>query len=64
MYYWGLIPEQVYEITRVTTKQSKKIYTQNISYSFTHPPKEYFTIGIKSVALTKNQTVLLANAEK
>jgi len=64
MYYWGLIPEQVYEITSVTTKQSKRFFTQHVSYSFTHLPKEYYAIGIQSVALTKNQTVLLANAEK
>lgn len=62
--YWGLIPERVYEITSVTTKQSKRFFTQNISFSFTHLPKAYYAIGIQSLPLTETQTVLIASAEK
>jgi hypothetical protein len=64
LFHWGLIPERVYEITSVTTKLSKRIFTQNISFSFTHLPKTYYAIGIQSLALTQNQTVLIASPEK
>jgi predicted transcriptional regulator of viral defense system len=64
LFYWGLIPEQVFEVSSVTTKKSKKYMIQNVAYSFTHLPIAYYPLGIQSLALTKNQTVLIASPEK
>jgi hypothetical protein len=64
MFYWGLIPERVYEITSVTTKLSKKYQPQDVTYSFTHLPMAYYPLGIQSLHLTEKQTVLIASPEK
>jgi hypothetical protein len=64
MFYWGLIPERVYEITSVTTRISKRIETGNVIYSFTHLPISYYPLGILSVSLSPNQTILMASPEK
>lgn len=64
MFYWGLIPEHVYEITSVTTKPSKKYQAQDTTYSFTHLPAAFYPVGIQSLSLTEKQTVLIASPEK
>ena len=64
LFHWGIIPERVYEITSVCLKASKRIYTQNTSYNFTHLPKAYYAIGIQSLDITSNQTILIASPEK
>lgn len=64
MFHWGLIPERVHEITSVTTKISKRIETGNVIYSFTHLPISYYPLGILSVSLYPNQTILMASPEK
>ncbi len=64
LHYWGFIPERVFEVTSVTSKLSKRFTAQNILYSFTHLPLAYYPLGIKSVALTDVQTILIASPEK
>jgi hypothetical protein len=64
LFYWGLIPERVFEISSVTTRSSKKISTQNVVYTFTHLPIAYYPLGIQSLSLTETQTVLIASPEK
>jgi len=64
LFYWGLIPERVFEQTSVSTKASKRFLSQGISYSFTHLPKDYYPLGIQSVQLAEGQTVLMASPEK
>jgi hypothetical protein len=64
LYYWGYIPERVFEITSVTSKIAKKAIVQNTVFSFTHLPLAYYPVGIKSIALTDVQTVLIASPEK
>lgn len=64
LFYWGLIPERVFEQTSVTTKLSKRFTSQHISYSYTHLPPDYYALGIQSVTLTENQIALVASPEK
>ena len=64
LFHWGLIPERVFEISSVTTKISKRFLAQNVVYSFTHLPIAYYPLGIQSLPLTENQTVLIASPEK
>lgn len=64
LFHWGLIPERVFEISSVTPKTSKRFSAQNVVYSFTHLPVAYYPLGIQSLPLTENQTVLIASPEK
>lgn len=64
LFYWGFIPERVFEITSVTSKLSKRSTVENTVFSFTHLPLAYYPVGIKSVRLTDKQTVLIASPEK
>ncbi|MFD3408636.1 hypothetical protein SKC37_08200 [Aquirufa sp. HETE-83D] len=65
LFYWGFIPERVFEITSVTNKPSKSfILEKSTKYSFTHLPFAYYPLGIKSLQLTAKQTVLIASPEK
>jgi hypothetical protein len=64
LFQWGLIPERVFEISSVTPKISKRFLAQNVVYSFTHLPIAYYPLGIQSLPLTENQTVLIASPEK
>ena len=62
--YWGLIPERVYEISSVTTNNSKMYKTAVGRFSYKNMPLPYYSFGIKQVQLTKKQTVLMASMEK
>lgn len=62
--YWGLIPEKVFETTSITTKNSKVYKTPVGRYSYTHAPLPYYAFGIKHLALTKKQTIMIATPEK
>lgn len=64
LFHWGLIPERVFEISSVTPKLSKKMMAQNVVYSYTHLPIDYYQLGIQSLSLTERQTVLIASPEK
>jgi hypothetical protein len=62
--HWGLIPERVYEISSITTSKSKTYTTAIGRFSYKYMPLPYYSFGIKQVALTKKQTVLMASPEK
>lgn len=62
--YWGLIPERVYEISSVTTNNSKTFKTAIGRFSYNYMPLPYYSLGIRQVELTKRQTVLMASGEK
>ncbi len=62
--YWGLIPERVYEISSVTTKSTKTYHSLVGRFSYFHAALPYYALGIKSVSLTKKQTVMIASPEK
>ncbi|OQY05883.1 MAG: hypothetical protein B6I20_00315 [Bacteroidetes bacterium 4572_117] len=63
LYFYGLIPEAVYEITAITTKRSKVFKTDIGVFSYKHIKKELFSIGIKTESL-KNGNCLIASKEK
>ena len=62
--HWGLIPERVYEITSMTTEESKIYRTPAGRYSYRHLPLPYYSFGIRRVELTERQAVLMASPEK
>lgn len=62
--YYALIPEKVFSITSVTTKQSKKYSTQVGVFTYTRLPLPYFSFGIKSIEVLRNQRFLIASPEK
>ena len=62
--HWGLIPERVYEISSITTNNSKTYKTAIGRFSYKYMPLPYYSFGIKQVKLTKKQTVLMASPEK
>jgi hypothetical protein len=62
--YWGFIPERVFEISSITTCKSKTYKTNAGRFSYKYMPLPYFSFGIKQVALTSKQTVLMASSEK
>lgn len=64
LFYWGMIPERVFEISSVTTKISKKFQTQGLTYSFTHLTKDYYPLGFRFLEITEKQTVMIASPEK
>jgi hypothetical protein len=62
--YWGMIPERVYEISSVTIKSTKTYKTDAGRFSYQHSETPYYSFGIRSVALTPRQVVLMASPEK
>jgi hypothetical protein len=62
--YWGLIPENVYEITSMTIAVSKTYKTPLGRFVYIHCPSPYYSFGIKQVKLAARQTVLIASPEK
>jgi len=63
LYYYGLIPESVFDVTSATTKRSKSFKTDNGTFSFRHVKKELFFIGL-SIESTKNGNFLIATKAK
>jgi len=64
LYYYGLIPETVHEITAVTTNRSKIFKTEFGVYSYRQIKKELFTIAIKSEKTESGYYFLIAEKEK
>ncbi len=62
--YWSFIPERVYEVSSATTQNSKLFKTAMGRFSYTHIPLPYYSFGIKQVALTSKQAVMVASPEK
>ncbi len=47
--YYGLIPEQVFTLTSVTTKRSRTFHTPIGTFSYRQVPSAYFPIGLESM---------------
>lgn len=62
--FHGLIPEQVYETTSVTTKATRKFATPLGTYSYTRLPLPYYSYGMRSVETGMQQRFLIASPEK
>lgn len=62
--YYGLIPERVYTITSMTTKAARQYTTAVGTFTYTRLSLPYYSFGIRSVQLTKKQTVMMASPEK
>lgn len=64
MSYWNMIPERTYEISSVTIKISK--YYKNPIGRFTYHQLKtpYYSYGIKNIAYTPKQRILIASPEK
>ncbi len=63
LYYHGLIPESVFDVTSATTKRSKSFKSHNGMYSFKQVKKELFQIGL-TIESTKNGSFMIASKEK
>lgn len=64
MSHWRMIPEQVFEISSVTTVRSQVFDTPVGRFSYAHLPLPYYAFGQQRVALAENQVVLMAAPEK
>jgi hypothetical protein len=62
--YWELIPEQVYEITSVTTRNTRQFISAAGRFTYRHMPSPWYSYGIQQVKLADKQTALLAGKEK
>ena len=60
----GFIPERVYETTSVTTKASRTFSTPLGVYSYTRLPLPYYSYGIESLEIDRQQRALIATPEK
>lgn len=63
LYFYGLIPESVHEITAITTKRSKVFKTDFGVFSYKQIKNELFTVGIK-IENSKNGNFMIASKEK
>jgi len=63
LYFYGLIPESVHDVTSATTKSSKTFKTKTGTYSFRQVKKELYPIGLK-IEFTKNGNFIIASKEK
>lgn len=63
LYYYGLIPESVFDVTSATTKRSKSFKTDTGTFSFKQIKKELFPIGL-TIESTKNGNFVIATKEK
>lgn len=62
--YWGLIPERAFATTSCTLKKSKTFSINGSLFSYSQLSKSYFPLGIKSITIATNQTVLIGSPEK
>jgi hypothetical protein len=62
--YWELIPEQVFEITSVTTRNTRQFVSAAGRFTYRHMPSPWYSFGIQQVKLADKQTALLAGKEK
>jgi len=63
LYYHGLIPEKVEEVTSATTKRSKTFSTPLGVFSYRHIDKELFAFGVEIVS-GNSGNFMMASSEK
>lgn len=61
--FYGMIPEQVFRMTCITTKHSRSFKTPIGEFSYMQVPDDYFPIGVKSVE-ENGVNFLMASREK
>ena len=62
--FWGMIPERTFEISSVCIKTSK-IYKPEVGrFSYQQLKTPYYSYGIKKVAYSPKQNILMATPEK
>ncbi|MDF0707742.1 type IV toxin-antitoxin system AbiEi family antitoxin domain-containing protein [Flagellimonas okinawensis] len=64
LFYWNIIPERSYEISSVTLKTSKTYKIPVGRFSYRHLKTPYYSYGLKSVAYSNKQTIIIASPEK
>lgn len=62
--FHGIIPEQVFGITSMTTKQSKVFDNRIRRFEYKHLSTPYYSFGVKQEKLRENQFALVACPEK
>lgn len=62
--YWGMIPERTYEISSVTIKISKLYKTPAGRFNYQQLKIPYYSYGIKNIAYSPKQAILIASPEK
>lgn len=63
LWFHGLIPESVHEITSITTKRSKSFETPYGVFSYAQIKKELFNIGLE-IKTSKSGNFIIAGKEK
>lgn len=63
LYYHGLIPESVMEVTSATTKRAKTFSTPYGTFSYKHIDKSLFALGVEIVS-SKQGNFMMAGKEK
>jgi len=63
LWFYGLIPESVYEITAITTKRAKSFKNTYGTFSYKYIKKELFNIGLE-IKNNKNGNFIIATKEK
>ncbi|MBP6713609.1 MAG: hypothetical protein KA157_06710 [Aliarcobacter sp.] len=63
LYFYGLIPESVFDVTSATTKRSKSFKTDIGVFSFKEITKKLYPIGLK-IESSKNGNFIIATKEK
>lgn len=62
--FYGMIPEQVYGISSMTTKSSKSFQNSLGKFSYSSIPSIYYPLGIEHLEIAPRQNVLIASREK
>jgi len=62
--YYGLIPERVYTVRSVCTKQYKQYSTPLGNFEYIKVPENYFSIGINQEIVENQYAFLIASPEK
>lgn len=62
--YYGLIPEQVYTVTSMTTNRSRKFENAIGNFDYKTVGWQYYSIGIIQQTVEKSYTFLIASPEK
>jgi hypothetical protein len=63
LYYYGLIPEPVYEVTSATVSRSKKFNTDFGVFSYRHTDKHLYPVGVVIIYKDK-ENFMIASKEK
>lgn len=62
--FYGLIPEQVFTVSSMTFKTSKKFINTLGNFEYIKIPTPYYSFGIKRVLIRDGQFSLMATSEK